>query len=107
MADHKGMCLADFHTRSDSTGPLSTRHITIKFLNFGMTEIFAVFYLKFKYRGQTLGVFCQNDANGKAKSEDPDQTAPLRLLPNLDLDFSKRLIQRNWYAICIIVHFYT
>ena len=27
---------------------------TIKFLNFGMPEIFAVIYLKFKQRGQTL-----------------------------------------------------
>ena len=28
--------------------------ITVKFLNFGMPEIFAVIYLKFKQRGQTL-----------------------------------------------------
>ena len=50
---------------------------TVKFLNFGTPEIFAVIYLKFKQRGQTLRVFCQNGANGLAKSEDPDQTAPL------------------------------
>ena len=30
---------------------------TVKFLNFGTPEIFAVIYLKFKQRGQTLRVF--------------------------------------------------
>ena len=50
---------------------------TVKFLNFGMPEILAVIYLKFKQRGQTLRVFCQNGANGIANSEDPDQTAPI------------------------------
>ena len=38
--------------------------------------MFAVIYLKFKQRGQIL-IFCQNGADGKANSEDPDQTAPL------------------------------
>ena len=33
---------------------------TVKFLNFGMPEIFAVIYLKYKQRGQTSRVFCQN-----------------------------------------------
>ena len=48
-----------------------------------MPENFALFHLNFKQRGQTLGyftkkgVFHQKDANGKANSEDPDQTAPL------------------------------
>ena len=51
---------------------------TVKFLNLGTPEIFAVIYLKFKQRGQNLWVFCQNDANGIANSEDPDQTASLR-----------------------------
>ena len=37
----------------------------------------AVTYLKFKQSGQTLRVFCQNDAYGIANREDPDQTAPL------------------------------
>ena len=41
------------------------------------TRNFAVIYLKFKQRGQTLMVFCQKDANGQANCEDPDQTAPL------------------------------
>ena len=50
---------------------------TVKFLNFGMPEIFPVIYLKFKQRGQILRVFCQNGANGIANSEDPDKTAPL------------------------------
>ena len=54
--------------------------LTIMFLYFGMPEIFAVIYLKFKQRGQTLKVFCPNGANGIANSEDPDQTAPLGAL---------------------------
>ena len=49
---------------------------TVKFLNFGMPEIFAEIYLKFKQKGQILRVFCQNCANGIVNSEDPDQTAP-------------------------------
>ena len=51
-------------------------HVTVKFLNFRPQENFAVIYLKFKQRGQTLRVFCQNGANGIANSGDPDQTAP-------------------------------
>ena len=54
-----------------------TESNTIKFLNFGMTESFAIIYLKFKERSQTLRVFCQNGENRIANSEDPDQTAPL------------------------------
>ena len=50
---------------------------TVKFLNFRTPENFAVFYLKFKQRGQTLGYFVNKIANGVANSEDPDQTAPL------------------------------
>ena len=50
---------------------------TEKFLNFAMPEIFAVIYLKYEQSDQTLRVFCQNDANGIANSEDPDQIAPL------------------------------
>ena len=50
---------------------------TVKFLNFGLPEIFAVIYRKLKHRGKTLRVFCQKHANGIANSEDPDQTAPL------------------------------
>ena len=52
------------------------RSITVKFLNFGMPEKFAVIHLKFKQSGQTLCYF-QNGTKGIAKSEDPDQTAPL------------------------------
>ena len=51
--------------------------ITVKFLNFGTPEIFAVIYLKFKQRRPNLWVFHQKDANGIANSGDPDQTAPL------------------------------
>ena len=43
------------------------------FLNFGTPEIFAVIYLKFKQRGQTLRIFCQSGANGITNSEEPDQ----------------------------------
>ena len=50
---------------------------TVKLLNFGKPEIFAVIYLKFEQRGQIVKVFCQNGANSIANSEDPDQTAPL------------------------------
>ena len=53
------------------------RLATVKFLNFGRPEIFALIYIKFEQRGQTLRVFCQNGANGIANSENPDQTAPL------------------------------
>ena len=48
--------------------------ITVKFLNFRTSKKFAVIYLKFKQRGETLGI-PQKDANGKANSADPDQTA--------------------------------
>ena len=50
---------------------------TVKFKNFWRPENFAVIYLKFKRRGQSFKVFCKNDANGIANSEDPDQTAPI------------------------------
>ena len=33
------------------------KHNTVKFLNFRTPENFAVFYLKFKQRGKTLGYF--------------------------------------------------
>ena len=32
---------------------------------------------KIQTKGTNFQVFCQNDANGIANSEDPDQTAPL------------------------------
>ena len=47
--------------------------LAVNFLNF-RGENFN--YLKFKQRGQTKRIFCPNDANGIANSEDPDQTAP-------------------------------
>ena len=50
---------------------------TVKFLKFRTPENFAVNYLKFKKRGQSVLVFRQKDSNGIANSEDPDQTAPL------------------------------
>ena len=61
----------------DVTLLMSTKaSITVKFLNIETPEIFDVIYLKFKQRGQTFRVFCQNGAKGIANSEDPEQTAP-------------------------------
>ena len=51
----------------------------VKFLNFWMSEKFAVIYLNIKKR-PNLRVFRQKDANGIANSEDPDLTAPRMLL---------------------------
>ena len=48
---------------------------TVKFLYFRTPEIFAVFYLKYKQRGQTLRVFHQNGANGIANIKNPDQSS--------------------------------
>ena len=48
------------------------QRFTVKFRNFRMSENFTV---KFKQR-QNLRVFRPKDANGKANSDDPDQTAP-------------------------------
>ena len=50
---------------------------TLKFLNIRTPESVAVICLKFKAKRPNLRVFRQNDANGIANSEDPDQTAPL------------------------------
>ena len=50
---------------------------TIKFLNLRTAENFAVIYKKIQAKRPKLRVFYQNDANGIANSEDPDQTAPL------------------------------
>ena len=49
----------------------------VRFLNFRTPENFAVIYLKFKQKAQTLGYFIKKNVNGIANSEDPDQTAPL------------------------------
>ena len=69
---------------------------TVKFLNFRTPEIyFAVIYLKFKQKDQTLGVFCQNDANGIANSEDPDQTAPLGAVWSGSALFAQTYLSRN------------
>ena len=44
---------------------------------FSEARNFAVIYLKFKQRGQTLRYFVKKHADGIANSEDTDQTAPL------------------------------
>ena len=46
---------------------------TVKFQNFRTPKI----YLNIQTKRPNLRVFCQNDANGIANSEDPDQIAPL------------------------------
>ena len=48
--------------------------ITVKVLNFGTPEVFAVIYSKIQTKRLNPRVFCQNEANGIANSEDPDQT---------------------------------
>ena len=74
-AEHESYCWHSFYLK------LLNFHVfqfnTVKFLNFRTPENFAVFYLKFEQRGQTLGYFFEKDANRIANSEDPDQTAPL------------------------------
>ena len=57
----------------------------VKFLNFGMPEIFAVIY---------HNVLCQNDANGIANSEDPDQTSPGAVLSGSAL-FAQTYLSEN------------
>ena len=49
---------------------------TIKFLNFRTPKNLCCNLSKIQTKRPNL-VFCQNDANGIANSEDPDQTAPL------------------------------
>ena len=48
--------------------------LTEKFPNFRMPENFAVIYLNSYKEAKPKGIY-QNDANGIANSEDPDQTA--------------------------------
>ena len=55
---------------------LTTKTNTVKFLNFRMSENFAVIY-EIQTKRPNLRVFCQKDGNGIANSEDPGQTAPL------------------------------
>ena len=50
---------------------------TVTVLNFQTPENFAVTYLKFKQRDQTLGYFVIDGADSISNSVDPAQTAPL------------------------------
>ena len=69
-----------------------------------MLEIFAVIYLKFKQRGQTLlkRVFCHNGTNEIANSEDPDQTAHLGAVLSGSALFAQTYLSGNlgslWYS---------
>ena len=51
--------------------------ITVKFLNFRKLEKLCCNLPKIQTKRPNLRVFCQNDSNGIANSEDPDQPAPL------------------------------
>ena len=65
-----------------------------------MPEKFAVIYLKFKQRGQTIGYFVKN-ANGIANCEDPDQTAPRGAVRSGSALFAQTYLSENlgslWY----------
>ena len=50
---------------------------TVKFLNFSDARKLCWYLSKIQTKRPKLRVFYQNDANGIANSEDPDQTAPL------------------------------
>ena len=49
---------------------------TAKFQNFQTPKQLCCNLPKIQTKRPNLRVFCQNDANGIANSEDPDQTAP-------------------------------
>ena len=55
---------------------LTQKQNTVKFLNF-RTKKLCCNLPKIQTKRLNLRVLCQNDANGIANSEDPDQTAPL------------------------------
>ena len=58
----KGRTGEEFANRPDKERYLEKERKvnTVKFLNFGTPEIFAVIYLKFRQRGQVLGYFVKN-----------------------------------------------
>ena len=58
------------------TGPLTLPHYR-KVPKFSDSRKLCCNLPKIQTQRQILWVFCQKDANGKANSEDPDQTAPL------------------------------
>ena len=76
-------------------GGMATLFLTVKFLNFGTPEKFAVIYLKFKQRGQSLRVFRLTDANGITNSEDPDQTANLGAVWSGSALFAQTYLSEN------------
>ena len=71
---------------------------TVKLLDFGTPKNLTVIYLKIQTKRPNLSVFCQNDTNGIANSEDPDQIAPV------DPDVSARNVRvitvAAWKWIC-------
>ena len=67
---------------------------TIKFLYFRTPENFAEINLKFKQR-PNLRVVHQKDANGKANSEDPDQTAPQGAVCSGSALFAQTFLSEN------------
>ena len=75
---------------------------TVKFLNFRMPKNFAVIYLKFKHRGQTLGYFVGKMQMEK-QTEDPDQTAPRGAVWSWSALFDQTYLSENlgslWYVL--------
>ena len=53
-----------------------SKEATVKSLNFRTPKKLCCNLPKIQTKKPNLSVFCQNDANGIANSEDPDQTAP-------------------------------
>ena len=50
---------------------------------------------KIQTKRQNLRVVCQRDANGKANSEDPDQTAPLGAVRSGSALFAQTYLSEN------------
>ena len=70
--------------------------LTIKFLNFGTLEYFAVIYLKLKKEAKSW-VFRQKDAFGIANSEDPDLTAHLPLIQEEHLSVNGEMMCAEYW----------
>ena len=73
----------------------SNSQCTVKFLSFRTPENFAVIYLKFKIRVQTLGYFVKKIQREIANSEDPDQTASLAAVYSGSALFAQTYLSEN------------
>ena len=72
----------------------STTTPTVKILNIGTPETFAVISLKFEQRGFTIET-CPKDIDGIANSVDPDQTAPLGAVWSGSALFAQTCLSEN------------